>query len=61
MGPLLFIIFINDISNVNDLTKYVLFADNLNRFLVNKDGHILYQQANQVLVDVYGPIVLKIC
>ena len=54
LGPLLFIIFINDISNVNDLTKYVLFADDLNMFLANNDRHILYQQANQVLLDIYN-------
>ena len=54
LGPLLFIIFINDIFNVSDLTKYnVLFADDLNMFLANKDRHILFQQANQVLRDVY--------
>ena len=54
LGPLLFIIFINDISNVSDLAKYVLFADDLNMFLANRDRHILYQQANQVLLDVYN-------
>ena len=54
LGPLLFIIFVNDISNVNDLAKYVLFADDLNMFLANKDRKILYQQANQVPLDIYN-------
>ena len=53
LGPLLFIIFINDISNANSLAKYILFADDLNIFLENSDRNILYEQANLVLRDVY--------
>ena len=30
LGPLLFIIFINDIVNITNIAKFVLFADDLN-------------------------------
>ena len=53
LGPLLFIIFINDIVNINQLAKFVLFADDLNLFLAHKDRNILYQQANQILFNLY--------
>ena len=53
LGPLLFIIFINDIHNASTLAKYILFADDLNIFLENTDRDVLYEQANAVLSDVY--------
>ena len=53
LGPLLFIIFINDITNASSLAKYILFADDLNIFLENSDRNVLYEQANSVLKDVY--------
>ena len=53
LGPLLFIIFINDLVNVSDLAKFVLFADDLNLFLQNKDRDLLYKNANKVLTKIY--------
>ncbi len=53
LGPLLFIIFINDIVNISEIAKFVLFADDLNLFLANKDRNILYQQANKILFHLY--------
>ena len=53
LGPLLFIIFINDIHNASSLAKCILFADDLNIFLENSDRNALYEQANLVLSDVY--------
>ena len=37
LGPLLFILYINDLSNVSDILFYVLFADDTNVFLNGKD------------------------
>ena len=54
LGPLLFIIFINDIVNVSDLAKFVLFADDLNLFLSHSDRTLLYQQANAILMQIYN-------
>ena len=51
---LLFIIFINDITNASALAKYVLFADDLNIFLDNVDRTLLYEEANEVLKCIYN-------
>ena len=53
LGPLLFIIFVNDITNVSDLGKFVLFADDLNLFLSGKDRPLLYRNANSILHSIY--------
>ena len=37
LGPLLFILYINDLSNVSDILFNVLFADDTNVFLNGKD------------------------
>ena len=49
LGPLLFILFVDDISNVSDIAKFILFADDLNLFLSNSDRSVLYEQANEIL------------
>ena len=36
LGPILFIIYINDICNVSDVVKCVLFADDTNIFCLEK-------------------------
>ncbi len=53
LGPLLFIIFINDIARVSDIAKFILFADDLNLFLENKDREVLYSDANKILYTIY--------
>ena len=53
LGPLLFILYINDITNVSDLGQYVLFADDLNLFMSNKNRTILYENANAILQKIY--------
>ena len=56
LGPLLFIIFINDIVNITDLAKFVLFADDLNLFVIHTSRESLYRIANQILQEL-----LKYC
>ena len=41
LGPLLFILYINDFSGVSDKLFYVLFADDTNVFLSGKDMNTL--------------------
>ena len=48
LGPLLFIIYINDISNVSNILKFVLFADDTNIFISNKDIANLYSETNRI-------------
>ncbi len=53
LGPLLFIIFINDLTRITDLAKFVLFADDLNLFISHENRFTLYQIANQILHKLY--------
>ena len=53
LGPLLFILFINDIVNCHNLAKFVLFADDLNLFVSHLDRAKLYKNANDVLLKIY--------
>ena len=46
LGPLLFFIYINDICNVSDLAKFVLFADDSNIFIQSTCKTELYRFAN---------------
>ena len=53
LGPLLFIIFINDIINITQLAKCVLFADDCNLFVTHTSREALYRIANQILHELY--------
>ena len=50
IGPLLFIFYINDFSNVSDILYYVLFADDTNVFLNGRDIHQLLNTMPQKTV-----------
>ena len=54
LGPLLFIIFINDITSISNVASFVLFADDLNLFLSHVCRTTLYRSANQILYNLYG-------
>ena len=49
LGPLLFIMYINDIKNSTDMGKFVLFADDTNIFVADKCKSKLYEKANKIL------------
>ena len=53
LGPLLFILFINDIINATNIAKFVLFADDSNVFLSHYDRFTLYELGNSVLRDIF--------
>ena len=55
LGPLLFLIYINDIINIESsmLAKFVLFADDTNIFVSGKDENEAFENANNVLSDIY--------
>ena len=46
LGPLLFLIYINDIANVSDILYLVLFADDSNAFLSGSDVNYLVSTMN---------------
>ena len=49
LGPLLFILYINDICNATKLGNFVLFADDTNIFVIAKSKTEAYHKAKQVL------------
>ena len=53
LGPLLFIIYINDISRSTELGKFVLFADDTNIFVADECTRKLYVKANKILQLVH--------
>ena len=53
LGPLLFILFVNDIVNISELAKFILFADDLNMFLSSTCRDTLYRYANDILKKLY--------
>ena len=53
-GPLLFLLYINDMANcINDEdVKLVLYADDINVFIIGKDKNNLILKGNQILKAV---------
>ena len=52
LGPLLFIIYINDFSSVSELLSFIHFADDTSVFLAHNDIDVLVQQVNTELKKV---------
>ena len=52
LGPLLFIIYINDLVRVSDVLKFILYADDTTLLLSDKNIDNLYEMANRELDKV---------
>jgi hypothetical protein len=52
LGPLLFIIFINDIVNSSKLIEFIMFVDDTNIFFKAKTLEALYEIVNAELVKI---------
>ena len=52
LGPLLFLIYINDLQNCSDLGKFVIFADDTNIFVCDNNREELVKKSNSVLTAV---------
>ena len=53
LGPLLLIIYINDIHRSSNLGKCIMFADDTNIFVADKCINTVYETENKVLEFVY--------
>ena len=52
LGPLLFILYINDICKLTDKGTFILFADDTNIFVAADSKEKAYEMANEVLQAV---------
>ena len=52
LGPLLFIIYINDMCNCSNLLQFVLFADDTNLFLENENEKQVFKNMNDELKNL---------
>src|SRR6218665_383787 len=52
LGPLLFLLYINDLPNTSSLLHFILFADDSNVFLTHGSYKSLYSELNKELVKV---------
>ena len=52
LGPILFILYINDLSNSSKLSNFILFADDTNIFLKDKDPSTLSRTVNAELIKI---------
>ena len=52
LGPLLFLIYINDFENCSKLGDFHLFDDDSNLFLSNKNIRVLEYNANSALIEI---------
>ena len=59
LGPLLFLLYINDISNCSDLGLFILFADDTNIFVEGTSPEDAYQKGNKVIRLVREYMVLN--
>ena len=53
LGPLLFLLYINDLPNISKELKFYLFADNTNIFLESNDLKCLEKTMNKELLKLY--------
>ena len=52
LGPLLFILYINDISRASNLGTFIMFADDTNIFVVGETAAEAYKKGNQLLKSI---------
>ena len=57
LGPLLFLIYINDLANASQNSHFVLFADDTNIFVISNSRPELYKKANAILSQVHGYMI----
>ena len=52
LGPLLFLIYVNDLNLVSDVLNPIMFANDTNLFYSRKDNKTLFHTVNTKLVKV---------
>lgn len=52
LGPLLFNIYLNDISNINPTAKFIIYADDTSVFFAGNDLDLLVQDCNDTMAEL---------
>ena len=52
LGPLLFLLYVNDLCNASNILKPIMFADDTNLFISAKDIKQVFQMMNEELVTI---------
>ena len=52
LGPLLFIIYINDLPNISKLARFILYADDANIIITGYSVHEIHQKISQLTCDI---------
>ena len=52
LGPLLFLIYVNDLCNASDILDPIMFADDTNLFLSHQNINILFNKFNEELQKI---------
>ena len=52
LGPLLFLLYVNDLKNASNILDPIMFADDTNLFFTHKDIRYLFQIVNQELEKI---------
>ena len=60
LGPLLFLLYINDICNVSNDGKFILFADDTNIFVAADSESAAYNKANRILTTVQNYMICNL-
>ena len=59
LGPILFILYINDIVNISNECKYILFADDTTLIFSNENSIQLELSMNKVLLQLRNWLVIN--
>ena len=59
LGPLLFLLYINDISNCSNLGTFILFADDTNIFVEGDSADDAYRKGNTLLASLNKYMILN--
>ena len=49
LGPLLFVIYINDLPNISKIVKFILYADDANMIITGNNSHDIIQKFNELV------------
>ena len=59
LGPLLFIIYVNDMCNISDKLKFILFADDTSVFMSHSDVQVLQNVFKQEMLKLSNWFLYK--